>query len=122
MDLILFGVFMAIAFILIGYGLRFPEHTELSLIGFVFLFLLSMLIINNQLTFIIGTNTTSTFTYGAVGNNTFLTNSFEENLNIYGETSMGGALSHTLGYWLAVGSIIGFIGVLLGLKNSGGFK
>lgn len=125
MDLILFGVFTAISFILIALGLFRIEHTELSLIGFVFLFLLSMVILNGQITYKIGTNTSSNFTYtpNASGTNiTLLTSSFEEVTDIYGPITLGGALSHSLGYWLAIASIIGFIACILGLKHSRGYN
>ena len=122
MDLVLFGMFVCISFVLIALGLKHTEHTELSLIGFVFLFLLSMLILNNDISYKIGTNTTSNFTYTTSGNNTLLTSSFEAVTDLYGTTTLGNALSHTLGYWLAIASIIGFVAVLIGLKHSTGFN
>jgi hypothetical protein len=125
MDITLFGVFLGLSLILIALGLFRSEHTELSLVGFVFLFLLAMVVLNNQITYVIGTNTTSTFdyTYNYAGSNlTLLTSSFEENNDIYGPINLGGNLSHTVGYWLAIASVIGFIGVILGLRKSEGFK
>jgi hypothetical protein len=49
--------------VLIALGLFRPEHTELSLVGFVFLFLLGIVILNGQLVYKIGTSTNSSFDY-----------------------------------------------------------
>ena len=126
MDLVLFCIFIVISFTLIALGLFRTEHTELALIGFVFLFLISLNILNNTIDYKIGTNTTSNFSYtqdyfNDGSNMTLLTSSFESVTDLYTTSTMGGALSHTLGYWLAVGSIIGFIGVILGLRKSKGW-
>jgi hypothetical protein len=43
-------------------------------------------------------------------------------VNWNGVSKLGGALSHTVGYWLIIGAVLGFIGVLMGLKFSWGFK
>lgn len=124
MDIVLFCVFIVISFTLIALGLFRTEHTELALIGFVFLFLISLNILNNTIEYKVGTNTSSTFnyTYVPVANGTLLTSSFESVTDIYDTVTLGGSLSHTLGYWLAVGSIIGFIGVILGLRKSKGWQ
>jgi hypothetical protein len=125
MDLILFCIFLAISFILIAMGLYKPEHTELSLIGFVFLFLLAFVVLNQDITFIVGTNTTSSFNYTenlTSQNLTLLTSSYESVIDVYAPITLGGALSHTIGYWLVIVSVIGFIGVILSLRKSEGFK
>jgi hypothetical protein len=50
MELIIFVVYLVITLFLIGAGLYKPEHTELNIIGFFFLFLLSFnLILGNQI-------------------------------------------------------------------------
>jgi hypothetical protein len=122
MYLVLFGVVLSLAFGLIALGLFRTEHTELSLIGFVFLFLMGLTILNNGIEYKIGTNTTSNFDYSTVGNYTLLTSSFESQSDIYGTIDLGGNLSHTIGYWLLIGSFVGFLGVIMGLKHSWGFK
>ena len=122
MYLVLFGVVLSLAFGLIALGLFRTEHTELSLIGFVFLFLMGLTILNNGIEYKIGTNTTSNFDYSTVGNFTLLTSSFESQSDIYGTIDLGGNLSHTIGYWLLIGSFVGFLGVIMGLKHSWGFK
>lgn len=124
MDIVLFCIFVVISFTLIALGLFRTEHTELALIGLVFLFLLAMLVLNNDsLTYKVGTNTSSnfTYTYSPSANGTLLTSSFESVTDIYEPITLGNTLSHTIGYWLAVGSVIAFIGVLLGLRKSKGW-
>ena len=125
MDLILFSIILALSVILIALGLFRPEHTELSLIGFIFLFLMAILILNNEIDYKIGTQTNSTFIYttNASGTNlTLLTSSEETVADLYGTITLGSTLSHTVGYWLAIASVIGFVGVLLGLRKSRGFE
>lgn len=116
MDLVLFIVFLALSLILIIVGLFKAEHTELSIIGFVFLFLLSMPIIQEELTYVVGYDTNITYTYNYSNNNTLLS-STETVANRYGSITASSTISHRIGYWLAVASIIGFIGVLLGIRK-----
>jgi len=125
MDLVLFSIFLGLSLVLIALGLFKSEHTELALIGFVFLFLLGLVILNNQLEYKIGTATNSTFTYDLDydgSGQTLLNASVEEVVDIYGTSKLGGPLSHTVGYWLIIGSFIGFVGVIMGIKHSWGFK
>lgn len=117
MDLILFGVFLVLGLVLITLGLFRPEHMELSLIGFLLLFLLAIIILNNQITYKTGTFTLSNFSYTSENNLTLLTNSSESVVDIYTETTLGGYLSHVVGYYLALGAIIGFIGVIVAYRR-----
>lgn len=50
--------------------------------------------------------------YTYVGN---LTTSTETH-NIYTDISLGGTMSHIIGYWLAIMSVVGFVGVLVALR------
>ena len=123
MILVLFGVFLILSLVLITLGLKFTEHTELALIGFLFLFLLSLVILNENIVYQNGQNVSSSFSYTLEGNNTLLTSSEETYINNYEPVTFdGGITSHLVGYWLAVISIIGFIGVILGIRHSKGFK
>ena len=111
MDLILFVIFLSLSIILIALGLFAREHTELSIVGFVFLFLLAMILINQTLVYKIGTDTNSTVT----GNLTT-----ETTRDIYVPITADSSTAHHFGYYLAVASIIGFVGGLIGLKRSRG--
>ena len=114
MELIIFVVFLVLSLILIALGLFIPEHSELSLIGFFFLFLLAMLILFGTITHKTGTQNNVTCEY-ADGN---LTGSIEEVTDIYTPITMDGTLSHSFGYWLALISVVGFIGVIVALKRT----
>lgn len=104
---------LSLSLILITLGLFRNEHTELALIGFVFLFLLSFLLINNDIQYRVGYDTNTTYTY--TDGNLSLTE--ETTRDVYTTSTMGGSLSHSFGYWLAVISIVGFIGMILALKK-----
>jgi len=109
MDLTLFVIFFSLSLILIILGLFRTEHTELALVGFLFLFLLSFLIINSDIQQKTGEITNSTVT----GNFTQEITTYQ-----YADIDLGGTFSHSFGYWLAVMAIIGFIGCLIGIKHS----
>lgn len=114
MDLILFCVFTALSLILIILGFARPEHTELPLIGFFFLFLLALLIINQDIQYKVGTQTNTTYSYNVDASIDYTT---ETSLDVYDTFSAGGSYSHSFGYWLAIASAVGFVGVLLGLRK-----
>ena len=123
MILTLFCVFLVLSIVLIGLGLKYSDHTELSLIGFLFLFLLSLTILNEGVVYNSGENVSSTFDYSIVNGSHLLTSSEEAYTKTYSPIVFdGGITSHLVGYWLAVASILGFIGVILGLRKSKGYK
>jgi len=76
-ELILFTTFIIISCIFIALGLFRLEHTELSLVGFVFLFLLSMVIIGDNLTYQTGETVTISNTYDLYNDSVILLNSTE---------------------------------------------
>lgn len=124
MDLVLFIVFLGLSLILVIIGLFTREHTELSLIGFVFLFLLSMTIISQDIDYKIGYDKNINYSYSCLDvcdtqeNQTLLTSSTETVRDQYATFTLGGTLSHSIGYWLAIASIIGFIAVILSLRTT----
>jgi hypothetical protein len=127
MDLTLFIVFLVLSLLLVALGLYRSEHTELSLVGFLFLFLLSLIIMGGDIQYKTGEN----LTYSCLCcNNTepytgvpYLCDGTDANLVVtstvdtYETWSAGGTLSHLVGYWLAIASFVGFIGVLLSLRR-----
>lgn len=109
---------------LIALGLYRLEHTELSLVGFIFLFLLSMVVIGDNLTYQTGETTNITNTHAVVNGSVVLTFSSEVttyDTSIYQDTS-GFFTTHNFGYLLAVLSIIGMIGSLISIKPEGFMK
>jgi len=120
-ELILFTTFILISLVLVALGLYRLEHTELSLVGFVFLFLLSMVVIGDNLTYQTGETTTITNTHGLVNDSVVLLNSTEttvSDFSIYTDTS-GFFTTHNFGYLLAVLSVIGAIGSFVSIKPEG---
>lgn len=117
-ELILFTTFIVIACAFIGLGLYRLEHTELSLVGFVFLFLLSMVVIGDNLTYQTGETTNITNTHGVVNSTTVLTFSSEVTTYDYAtyQDTSGFFTTHRFGYLLAVMSIIGMIGSFVSIK------
>ena len=115
MELALFVVFGTLALIMVGFGLYRQEHSELTIIGFVFLFLLAMLLITSDLK--VQTGSERNITYNCSTEN--ITIGYETARNIYTPVVWDGILNKTFGYWLAVCSVVGFIGVIVGLKFKG---
>lgn len=123
-ELILFSTFILISLVLIALGLYRLEHTELSLVGFIFLFLLSMVVIGDNLTYQTGETTNITNTHAVVNGSVVLTFSSEVTTydsSIYQDTS-GFFTTHNFGYLLAVLSIVGMIGSFISIKPEGFFK
>jgi len=127
MLLTLFITFLILTFILIGLGLGFIEHSEMAIIGFMFLFILSMSLIVGDIQYKTGVN----YTYsciccedGRVGSGELQQCSNGSNLYIiqtidnYAVFEPGGIMSYTVGYYLAVMSIIGFIAVMLNFRRA----
>jgi len=131
MELILYTIFLGLALLIIAIGLFRPEHTEMALIGFVFLFLLGLNLEAGSITYKTGVNETYTYSClccsngeptGSPGictselnNSANLVVTGVEKVDVYDTFTAGGILSHILGYWLMIMSVVGFIGVLVGL-------
>lgn len=119
MELILFVIFLVLSFILIALGLFKSEHSELSLIGFLFLFLLSLIIITNSVSYQVGTQTNVSYFYQAVHEpDTHIINyTTETSTDVYVTSPDNNSFTHTVGYWLAIVSVVGFIGVIVSLRK-----
>jgi hypothetical protein len=92
-------------------GLTKPLESAQALIGFVFLFLLAMLIIGGNLEYQSGENKTTSYNY----NSTTLNNTVE--IKNFTYTKFNDTTSKQIGYYLAIASIVGFVGVILSLKR-----
>lgn len=113
MILTLFGFFLALSIILIVIGLAKPEETGMAIIGFVFMFLLSFTLINNNLEYHIGEQKNTSYVYSET--NLEINYTIEDTRLIYATYTDNN--SHTFGYWLAVISFLGFLMCVLGLKG-----
>lgn len=118
MYLVLFLVFLGLSLLLIVIGLVRPDHTELSLVGFAFLFVLSFVFITGDVQYQVGVNESNT--YGLVNGSYVLTQ--VESVDVYDTFESGGLLSHFVGYWLAVMAFAGFVIVLVSTKKPEWFK
>ena len=112
MILSLYIVLIAISLILIIIGLAKPTESAQSLIGFFFLFLLSFVILNGNLEYETGADINTT--YGYTGDSVVSTaQTITNNYANFDDTT-----SHRIGYYLALASAIGFIGVIVSTKRS----
>lgn len=114
MDLVLLVIFLLLSFILIALGLFIRDHTELALIGFVFLFLCSNVILFNDVTYKIGSDVNITYSYS---NESLLNSSSEIHRDVYDTYTAGEDFSHSIGYWLLVLSVVGFISCIMALRG-----
>ena len=99
---------------MITIGLAKPSESSQALIGFLFLFILATsVIIPDNLEFEKGSNVTTTYTYNPSGE---ITSSSQE--IIYAYDKLDGTSAHNFGYWLAIASAVGFVGVIISLKKT----
>lgn len=137
MDLTLYVVFLVISLVTIFLGFYRSEHSEFSLIGFMFLFLLSMVMIQGNIQYKIGEtynysclccgeylNEREDLIYGAhvceVTDNSSIY--MTSKTDVYGDFTAGGVLSHLVGYYLAVASSLGFAVTLISLRRTKNFN
>jgi len=113
MILTLFGVICLVALVMIVIGLTRPTESAQALIGFVFLFLLSIIIIGGDLQYESGVNTNTSYYYDA-GDQV----NFTVQYNAYDYRYFDDSTSDKVGYYLAVASVVGFVGVLISLRGS----
>jgi len=137
MDLTLYVVLIVISLLIIFLGFYRAEHSEFSLVGFMFLFLLSMVMIEGNIQYKIGEN----YTYSCLCCGEYLdsregtvygshicdanetsTMSLTAVNDVYGNFTAGGTLSHLLGYYLAVASALGFAVTLFSLRRTKNFN
>jgi uncharacterized membrane protein len=113
MILSLFVVLIAISLAFILVGLLKPDESSMALVGFVFLFLLSFVVLNSQLEYETGANVTAVYSYGIDGNIIGTSQAIT-----YSQQTFSGSNAHTMGYYMVIVSIVGFVGVLLGLRSA----
>lgn len=112
MILTLFGFLIAVSLILIVIGLVKSTESAQALVGFLFLFLLSLIIINGNLEYETGANINTTITYDGGGDIVTTEQQVDYQYANFDDTT-----SHRIGYYLAIASVIGFAGVLFSLAK-----
>lgn len=138
MELWLYLALLVISLILVALSLYRPEHSELGIVGFIFIFILSFVMIGGDIQYKIGVNETNHYaclcceggsvigepirgepSQGCTSENATLSIVSVEKVDVYGTFTAGGILSHTVGYWLAILSVVGMIGIFVGIKTEG---
>ena len=102
MILELYVPLMILSLALIVMGFIIKEHTELAIIGFLFLFLLALALNQGGVEYKIGTNVTANVSYSGSQ-----ITSIDQNLE-YTYTDFDNEDSHRFGLYLAIASFIGF--------------
>ena len=113
MILTLFGVLIAISLVFIVIGLIKPDESAMALVGFLFLFLLSFIVLTSNLEYQVGNYINTTYTYDSTGNVNFTQQTVADHYENFDDSN-----SHTMGYYMVIISVVGFVGVLLGLKSA----
>lgn len=98
--------------VMVIVGLTKPTESAQALIGFVFLFLLAITIIGGELEYETGAMTNTTYGYDASNLVNFTTQDIT-----YQYQNFNDSTSQKVGYYLAIASVVGFVGVLVSLRT-----
>ena len=111
MILSLFLVLIFLSLVFIFVGIIRPDESAMALVGFLFLFILSFVVLNGQLQYETGATVTANYNYTG-GDITSTGQSI-----VYTYAYFSDSTSHTMGYYMVIISVVGFVGVLLGLRS-----
>ena len=104
---------MVMAVVMIAIGLIRPSESYIGIVGFLFLFFLSMIMLNGNVQYETGANTTSSFVYNATSGQLLSSRQIVD----YNTAYFSDDTSHKMGFYLVVVSIVGFAGVLFSLRS-----
>lgn len=114
MILALFVTLFILALVLVVIGLTRPLESAQALVGFVFLFLLATgVLMPGNLELEKGALTNTTYTYDS-----FERVNFTQQNIAYSYESFNDSSSRQFGMYLAIASVVGFIGVLVSLRRT----
>jgi hypothetical protein len=112
--LTLFWALFLISLTLIALGIIYSEQWGgICIVGFTFLFLISMVILSGNLEIEKGSNVTSSYTYDVNG-----TVTSTNQVILYQYNSWQDSTSHTIGYSLAIISAVGTFATILNLRGN----
>ena len=97
---------------MIVLGLVWSSHSEFAIVGFVFAFLLGLMLMNGSVNYRVGTNTTSDIFYTA-GDATQVNQTFTYSYTPFNDTD-----SQLFGKYSAIASALGFVVMLFMLTRS----
>jgi hypothetical protein len=112
MILWLFLGMVAIALVLIIIGMLKPTESAQALIGFTLLFILAMVVLTGNLSYPVG-NTSNITVTELGGNITKISQNDVTHYQTYSEST-----THNIGLYLAIGSAVGVIGVIVSLRRN----
>lgn len=115
----LFVLFVVISFVLIYIGLTKPTESAQALTGFLFLFLLSTTLMTSNLEYSTSEQTNTSYIYNI--NSSDINTTIETTAKIYSKYDDTTGIFNTqrVGFYLAVASVIGFVGVIISIKSNG---
>lgn len=116
MDLVLWVTLFSLGVALVVLGFWRNEHTELVIVGFFIMFIMSLFLIGNYVQYKTGFQGNTTYVYN--GMNASLTSSQEVSRDVYHDITAGSTLSHRIGYFLAIGCAVGMIGTIIDLRRT----
>lgn len=116
MILLLFGFLVGVSLIMIVIGLARPTESAQALIGFFFLFILALVIINGSLEYEVGSEINTSYYYDDGGSVNFTTQDVVTKYENFTDQP-GENTAHWIGYYLALAAAVGFAGVLWSLKR-----
>jgi len=113
MILSLFGILALISLVLIIMGLSRPSESAMALIGFVFLFFLSLVLINGTLQVEAGSHINTTYGYDG-------SDRVNETSQVvhYQYQNFNDSTSRQMGFYLVLAAVIGFAGVWFAWRRS----
>jgi hypothetical protein len=106
----LFGLLLIISLVMIFIGLTRPSESAQALIGFSFLFILSLVMLLGNLEYETGSIVSNSFAYTSNGSLSGLNQTIT-----YQNTNWNDNNAHFVGFWLAVISFLSFIFTLMSI-------
>jgi hypothetical protein len=112
----LYGFLVLISLVLIIIGLTRPTESAQALVGFAFLFILSVILVQGNLEYQIGSLVNSSYSYDASGKVNFTTQQISDQYVSFVDVGTSNT-QHWIGYYLALASAAGFLGTLFSLRG-----
>jgi hypothetical protein len=106
-----------VALVLIIIGLTRPTESAQALIGFAFLFLLSIIMLNGNVEVSMGATTNTSYSYDSLSRVNFTTQAIAYDYQDFSDSN-----SRQMGYYGVITSVVGFIGVLIAIRRTKSYE